>query len=73
LLLDYIFMIDFRARPVTHIPYIVLEYVALFSLITVAFDISQFAGTLVSISFWVAMGGLVFLYWDKIVKMGKKR
>jgi hypothetical protein len=73
LLLDYIFKIDFRARPRTHIPYIVLEYVALFSLIAIAFDISQFAGTMVSICFWVAMGGLVFLYWDRIVKMNKKR
>jgi hypothetical protein len=73
LLLDYVFKIDFRARLSTHIPYIILEYVALFSLIAIGFDISQFAGTMVSISFWVAMGGLVFLYWDRIVKINKKR
>ena len=73
LLLDYIFKIDFRARLSTHILYIILEYVALFSLIAIGFDISQFAGTMVSISFWVAMGGLVFLYWDRIVKINKKR
>jgi hypothetical protein len=73
LLLDYVFKVDFRARISTHIPYIVLEYVALFSLIAIAFDISRFAGTMVSICFWIAMGGLVFLYWDRIVKVGKKR
>jgi len=72
LLLDFILKVDFRARSSTHIPYILLEYVALFSLIAIAFDISQFAGTVVSICFWIAMGGLVFLYWDKIVKIGKK-
>jgi len=72
LLLDFILKVDFRARSSTHISYIILEYVALFSLIAIAFDISQFAGTVVSICFWIAMGGLVFLYWDKIVKIGKK-
>ena len=73
LLLDYIFRVDFRARLSTHIPYIILEYVALFSLIAIAFQISQFVGTVVSISFWIAMGGLIFLYWDRIVKKFKKR
>lgn len=68
LLLDYVFRVDFRAKPGTHIPYIILEYIALFSLIAIAFHISQFAGTVVSITFWIAMGGLVFLYWDRIVK-----
>jgi len=73
LLLDFILKVDFRAKASTHIPYIILEYVALFSLIAIAFDISQPAGTVVSICFWIAMGGLVFLYWDKIVKIDKKQ
>ncbi len=73
LLLDFTLKVDFRAKSSTHIPYIILEYVALFSLIAIAFDVSQFAGTVVSICFWIAMGGLVFLYWDRIVKIGKKQ
>ena len=67
-LLDYIFKIDFRAKAVTHAPYILLEYVALFSLIAIAFDIDPRWGWVVSICFWVMMGGLVFLYWEKIFK-----
>ena len=67
-LLDYIFKIDFRAKAVTHVPYILLEYVALFSLIAIAFDIDPRWGWVVSICFWIMMGGLVFLYWEKIFK-----
>jgi len=68
LLLDYVFKIDFRSKPVTHVPYIILEYVALFSLTAIAFDIGQTWGTIVAICFWILMGGLFFLYWDKIFK-----
>ena len=67
-LLDYIFKIDFRAKAATHVPYVLLEYVALFSLIAIAFDIDSRWGWVVSICFWIMMGGLVFLYWDKIFK-----
>jgi len=73
LLLDYVFKIDFRSRPVTHVPYIILEYIALFSLIAIAFDIDQTWGTVVSICFWILMGSLVFLYWDKITKRVKQK
>jgi hypothetical protein len=68
LLLDYVFKIDFRSRLITHVPYIVLEYIALFSLIAIAFDIDQRWGMVVSICFWILMGSLIFLYWDKIFK-----
>ena len=71
LLLDYVFKIDFRSKLVTHVPYIILEYVALFSLIVIAFDINQVWGWVVTICFWVLMGSLVFLYWDKITKRKK--
>jgi len=73
LLLDYVFKIDFRSRPVTHVPYIILEYIALFSLIAIAFDIDRTWGTVVSICFWILMGSLVFLYWDKITKRVKQK
>ena len=68
LLLDYVFKIDFRSKPITHVPYIILEYIALFSLIAIAFDIDRRWGIVVTICFWVLMGSLVFLYWDKIFK-----
>ena len=66
LLLDYVFKYDFRAKHITHIPYILLEYVALFSLVVLSFDISQIWGAIVSVCFWILMGSLVYLYWDKI-------
>ena len=68
LLLDYVFKYDFRARHVTHVPYIILEYIALFSLIWVSFEISQFWGTIVAICFWILIGSLIYLYWDKIFR-----
>ena len=68
LFLDYVFKVDFRAKAITHVPYIILEYVALFSLIVIAFDIDQSWGWAVTICFWILMGSLVYLYWDKIFK-----
>jgi len=68
LLLDYVFKIDFRSKPVIHVPYIILEYIALFSLIGIAFEIDRTWGILVTVCFWILMGSLVFLYWDKIFK-----
>ena len=68
LLLDYVFKIDFRSKAVTHVPYIILEYIALFSLIAIAFAIDRTWGMIVSICFWILIGSLVYLYWDKIFK-----
>lgn len=71
LLLDYVFKVDFRANASTHVPYIILEYVALFSLIAIAFDIDPRWGWVVTICFWILMGSLVYLYWDRIFKRKK--
>ncbi len=68
LLLDYVFKFDFRTKAIIHVPYIILEYIALFSLIVIAFDIHRGWGTVVTICFWILMGSLVYLYWDKIFK-----
>lgn len=68
LLLDYVFKFDFRAKAATHAPYIILEYIALFSLLVISFNIDQVWGWVVSISFWILMGSLVYLYWEKIFK-----
>jgi hypothetical protein len=68
LLLEYVFKVDFRSKALTHVPYIILEYVALFSLIAIAFDVHQLWGWVVTFCFWILMGSLVYLYWDKIIK-----
>jgi hypothetical protein len=73
LLLDYVLIIDFRSKVVTHIPYILLEYAALFSLIAIAFEVGQTWGTVVAVCFWILMGSLVYLYWDKIFKRKKQK
>jgi hypothetical protein len=65
LLLDYVLKIEFRNRPSLHIPYILLEYVALFGLIGISFSIDRTWGYSVSISFWVLMASLIYLYWGK--------
>ena len=67
-LLDYVLKFDFRSKPSTHVPYIILEYVALFSLIVIAFDNDRIWGIIVTICFWILMGSLGYLYWDKIFK-----
>ena len=64
-LLDYVFKFDFRKSWSTHVPYILLEYAALFSLIAIAIDINETLGWVVSIFFWFLMGSLIFLYAGK--------
>ena len=71
-LLDKVLKFDFRRRWSTHAPYIVLEYIALYSLIHIAFDIDRTWGYLVSISFWILLASLIYVYWDQI-KLRKKR
>lgn len=71
-LLDKVLKFDFRRKWSTHAPYIVLEYIALYSLIHIAFDIDRTWGVLVSISFWILLASLIYVYWDQI-KIGKKR
>lgn len=62
LLLDYLLKLDFRTRWITHVPYIILEYAALFSLIALSIEIDSTLGWIVSASFWVLMGSLIYLY-----------
>jgi hypothetical protein len=61
-LLDYVLKLAFRQKLYLHVPYIILEYIALFSLIAVAFSIDRLWGWVVSISFWIVMAGLIYLY-----------
>ena len=64
-LLDYILKIDFRSKPITHVPYIILEYIALFSLIRITFSIDRTWGWIVSLAFWAVIASLIYLYWGK--------
>lgn len=66
LLLDYVLKIDFRRNAVTHIPYIALEYTAMFSLIGISFLIDSVWGWIVSLSFWTVLGSLLFLFLGKV-------
>ena len=61
-LLDIRLKYPFRDRWSTHIPYILLEYAALFSLIRLAFEIGETSGWLVVAGFWLVMAGVVGLY-----------
>lgn len=65
ILLDNIFKYDFRSKWKTHVPYIILEYIALFSFINIAFSIDQISGWIVSITFWGVMGSIIYLYAGK--------
>jgi hypothetical protein len=71
-LFDYVYKFDFRSKNITHIPYILLEYVALFGVIMIAFDIHPAWGWVVSICFWLLMASLVYAYWEKIVPNKQK-
>lgn len=61
-LLDYVLKMDFRQKPISHIPYIVLEYIALFSLLGIAFSIDRACGWIVALSFWAVIASLIYLY-----------
>ena len=72
-LLDYVLKIDFRQKWITHAPYIVLEYIALYCLIRIALQIDRTWGYLVSISFWILLAGLIYVYWDQIKPRKKEK
>ena len=74
LLCDFILKTNFRAKPIYHIPYIILFYVVEFSLIAIAFSIDKGAGYLVSISFWALLLCLVYSIWPgtgRLLKRGE--
>jgi hypothetical protein len=64
-LLDFVLKVDFRAKAITHVPYIILEYAALFSLIVVAFTIDRTWGWIVTVAFWLLLASLIYLFVGK--------
>jgi hypothetical protein len=60
LLLDYILRIPFREILAIHVPYIIVFYAALFSMIAVSFEINKKMGSLVIATFLILIGCLIY-------------
>ena len=60
LLLDYILKIPFREILAIHVPYIVVFYAAMFSMIGVSFDKNRKMGFVVTITFLTLIGCLIY-------------
>ena len=62
LLLDYILRIPFRDILALHIPYIIIFYVADFSMIGVTFDKNKKMGFVVLVTFFILLGCFIYRY-----------
>ena len=65
LLLDVMLKIEFRKKLKTHVPYIILFYIASFGFIGISFNIDVISGYIVSITFWAVLASLIYLYWGR--------
>ena len=62
LIWDHILRIPFREILALHIVYIIVLYIASFNMIGVSFRIDKKWGWLVTITFWISLGCLIYLY-----------
>jgi len=60
LLLDHILKIPFREILAIHVPYIIVFYAAMFSMIGVSFDKNRKMGFVVTITFLILIGCLIY-------------
>jgi hypothetical protein len=60
LLLDYVLKIPFREIVAIHVPYIIVFYAALFSMIGVTFEKNKKMGSVVIVTFLILMGCLIY-------------
>jgi hypothetical protein len=60
LLLDYVLQIPFREILAIHVPYIIVFYAALFSMMAVSYDKNKRMGYVVIATFWILIGCLVY-------------
>jgi len=60
LLLDYILKIPFREILAIHLPYIIVFYAALFSMIGVSFEKNKKMGSVVIVTFLILIGCLIY-------------
>jgi hypothetical protein len=62
LIWDYILRIPFRDILGLHIVYIIVFYIASFNMIGVSFRINRTMGFVVTITFWISLGCLIYMY-----------
>ncbi|NVM20015.1 MAG: hypothetical protein HWN80_20105 [Candidatus Lokiarchaeota archaeon] len=60
LLLDRVFKIDFRSKPSTHVPYIIIEWAAAFSFLFGVIRLDATIGWIIAIFFWTFIVALVY-------------
>jgi hypothetical protein len=60
LLLDYVLRIPFREILAIHVPYIIIFYAALFSMIGVTFEKNKKMGSIVIVTFFMLIGCLMY-------------
>ena len=65
LVLDFILKIEFREKPILHVPYIILFYIACLGFIAISFSIDKGWGYAVSVTFWGLLACLVYYLWGK--------
>ena len=68
-LLDMVFKIDFRSKPIQHVPYIIVEWGAAFSFLFGTIYLDTTIGWVIAIFFWTFIGALVYY----IIKQRKKK
>ena len=62
ILLDYILIIPFREILAIHIPYVIVFYAAVFSMLGVTFDKNKKMGFVVLVTLFILLGCLIFRY-----------
>lgn len=59
-LLDNVFKIDFRSKPSTHVPYIIIEWAAAFSFLFGTIRLDATIGWIIAIFFWTFIVALIY-------------
>jgi hypothetical protein len=59
-LLDFVFKIEFRTKPIPHTLYILLFYAAIIGFIRMTFAVNNYWGYAVSVAFWILLGALIY-------------
>ena len=59
-LLDFVFKIEFRKKPLPHALYIILFYIAIIGFIRMSFAVNNYWGYAVSAAFWILLGALIY-------------
>ena len=60
LVLDYVLRIPFREILAIHVPYIIVFYAAMFSMIGVSYEKNKRMGYVVTLTFWILLACLIY-------------